>query len=278
MALAILRLFIAGTLCINALGFYITPKQRQSLAIGPDASTFITPQELPFFKAVLIPTMIYLAINPIEKTKIVLKKVEELLRVGETNNKFVREELMKMTDEVQPNGIGASPEQRERINELVSLLETNNPTPRPATSSMNSGRWRMVYTDYCPAGPSSGKLGPFIGDVFQQLSPELGVIENILDIKSPPIQGKLVASQSVISDDTWRIAFRYVSNTVGPFKLSTKAFPPDGAEGAQVRLWRHTYLDESLRILRAGREVSTGDGPVGSSDAEEFLFVTMKEA
>lgn len=34
----------------------------------------------------------------------------------------------------------------------------------------NAGRWRMLYSTV--PGPSSGRLGPFVGDVFQDICPD----------------------------------------------------------------------------------------------------------
>ena len=89
------------------------------------------------------------------------------------------------------------------------------------------------------------------------------------------------AAQEVISPDTWRITFADVQQYLGPFKLQTKEF--DQAK-PEVRLWKITYLDEDLRILRAKRE---GDPPAdakgGKDDTghplsfEEFIFVLRRE-
>jgi hypothetical protein len=48
-----------------------------------------------------------------------------------------------------------------------------------------------------------GKLGPFVGDVYQDLDSSSAIIKNVLDIKSPPIQGALVADQGIYDDQTW---------------------------------------------------------------------------
>jgi hypothetical protein len=69
-----------------------------------------------------------------------------------------------------------------------------------------NGFWRMNYTDYSPSGPSSGQLGPFIGDVFQDLNSTEGIIKNLLSIKFPPITGGLLARQSIEDISTWWVA------------------------------------------------------------------------
>lgn len=64
------------------------------------------------------------------------------------------------------------------------------------------GFWRMLHTDF-PPGPSSGKLGPFTGEVFQDLDSEKKVIKNILRVSFPPIVGALVADQVIVDRNTW---------------------------------------------------------------------------
>ncbi len=65
------------------------------------------------------------------------------------------------------------------------------------------GFWQLVYSDFTPPAPSSGKLGPFVGAVFQDLEPSKQQITNLLDISFPPIRGGLVAKQSIKDPQTW---------------------------------------------------------------------------
>ena len=105
----------------------------------------------------------------------------------------------------QPNGIQATDLQREEVNRFVEGLESVNPTRKPALSPLMNGFWRMSYTDFTPAAPSSGQLGPFVGDVYQDLEfdGEKGIIKNILDIKFPPLTGALIAKQRIKDSSTW---------------------------------------------------------------------------
>jgi hypothetical protein len=68
------------------------------------------------------------------------------------------------------------------------------------------GYWRLLYTDNPPA-PNSGKFGPFIGEVFQELNSEQGKIKNILNLKNPPIVVSLTANQTVKNKNTWCNSF-----------------------------------------------------------------------
>lgn len=128
-----------------------------------------------------------------------------------------------------------------------------------------NGFWRMIYTDYSPSGPSSGQLGPFVGDVFQDLDAPAGRITNILRVDFPPVLGGLVAFQSVQDPVTWyhtycnpsslvspsslhrRIQFDRVGNTFGGmFTPPPKLFPP----GKEVRLWQVRIVSWVLKIFR----------------------------
>lgn len=166
-------------------------------------------------------------------------------------------ELLK----VAPNGLEANADEQAKIAKLVTKLESKNPTSTPARSELMGGFWRMLYTDMEPA-PSSGKLGPFIGAVYQDLRPEEDQILNLLKVGFPPIRGGLTADLQIISDDTWRITFDNVQQFLGPFKVQTKVFDKVTPE---VRLWKVTFLDDDIRVLRAKKE--------DASDEESFIFV-----
>ena len=112
-------------------------------------------------------------------------------------------ELFKRTAACEPNGLRATANQRIQITELVEALEKLNPTSNPALSEKMNGFWRMLYTDFTPAAASSGKLGPFVGDVFQDLDSKEGIIKNILKIGFPPVSGALVANMSIYNKKTW---------------------------------------------------------------------------
>jgi len=167
----------------------------------------------------------------------------------------------------QPNGINAVASARREISSIVEELEGRNPTERPALSDRMSGFWRMHYTDFSPPATSSGKLGPFVGEVYQDLYPtnqtsSSGVIKNILRITFPPIVGALVAKQRIVADDTWSIEFQRLSNKIADFiQLPIGTFPP----GSQIRLWHITFLDDDLRIMRSGRLPLRRD--------ESFIFI-----
>ena len=178
-----------------------------------------------------------------------------------------KKDLYELVNQCQPNGIDAQPSTRVEINSIIASLEKLNPTTTPALSEKMNGFWRMDYTDFSPPATSSGKLGPFIGEVYQDLygsnqTSTAGIIKNILRIKFPPIIGALVAKQRIVADDTWSIEFDRLSNKVaGLIQLPIVAFPP----GSQLRLWQITYLDDDLRIMRAGRLPLRRD--------ESFIFI-----
>lgn len=91
--------------------------------------------------------------------------------------------LYKELEKVSPNGLTATPDDQRKIAEMVTAVERENPTSAPAHSPLMAGFWRMLYTDMEPA-PSSGKLGPFVGEVYQDLRPTDGLIVNLLKVNS----------------------------------------------------------------------------------------------
>lgn len=186
-----------------------------------------------------------------QKTRNLISRKEELIQLLQT--------------ECQPNGIKCSNQQRQQVSNLVVALESLNPTSKPALSLKMNGFWRLLYTDFSPVGTSAGQLGPFIGDVFQDLDGTNGVIKNLLSISFPPIQGGLVANQAIKDNNTWEIAFDRVGNYFAGWKLSSTKFPVR----KEIRLWDITFLDDELRIMRARRDDRSAE--------ESFIFVLIRD-
>lgn len=198
--------------------------------------------------------------------------------------------LLDKLKNVQPNGLTATKIQQKEIETLVSQIEKNNPTKSPSTSDLMNGYWRLLYTDFDPPAESSGKLGPFVGDVFQDLNSKKLLIKNILKVGFPSIIGALTANLSIPNGNTWyviillflidvlqqslntrihsiyrEIEFDRVENSIFGIPLPSKVFPPK----SQIRVWRITYLDQDLRIMRAGRPES--------KPSEYFIFILRRE-
>jgi len=178
----------------------------------------------------------------------------------------LKQSLYRKLEDCQPNGIDVSIDKRLEIDTLARQIEKVNPTKNPAKSQLMNGFWRMLYTDIKPVAASNGKLGIFIGDVFQDLDSNNLQIKNLLQIQFPPIKGALVASLVIPDNTSWRITFEKISNTIFNFKLPEKQFPQD--KDKEVRIWKITYLDKDLRIMRAGRP---------ESPQNTFLFVFRRD-
>ena len=103
----------------------------------------------------------------------------------------------------QPNGMKATPDQRSSIESLVKLIEKMNPIQNPAKSEKMNGNWVLLYTDLNPPAPSSGKLGPFTGKVYQQLDSVNLNIKNVIKVGFPPITGILEANIIATGDNLW---------------------------------------------------------------------------
>ena len=173
------------------------------------------------------------------------------------------------------NGNQATSSQRKEIRQIVQELKKLNPTRNPTSSALlttQPSAWRLSYTDFDPPAPSSGRLGPFTGDVYQYLDPQRGRIKNLLRIELPfkcEVFGGLIARQSVLTGQTWKIDFDYVTNGIniidGRVRLGGKR---KYFESNECRLWKHCYLDEDLRILEARKEEANED--------DAFIFITNR--
>lgn len=173
-----------------------------------------------------------------------------------SNAKELLSQLQDRIQEAPKNGIDTPRELEQEIASLCEQLEACNPTPRPVRNVPKmTGFWKMLWTNFEPAAPSSGKLGPFVGDVYQDVDFVNGAARNILRIDFPPVAGELRASPSIVNDSTMAIAFESVGNKLaGVIPLGPKIqFEPN----KEIRLWEHVYLDDEFRILYARRQEDT---------------------
>jgi hypothetical protein len=207
-------------------------------------------------------------------TGFILNLAADLLRIQGTNAIYARDEaklqLLELLNKVNKNpktknGIDVDANVRKDITSLVEYVESTNPTKSPAFSDKMNGYWRMLYTDFNPPAESSGRIGPFTADVYQDLDSNNKVIKNILKLNFPKIEGFLQANQEVYDSNTWAIDFDFVSNKIFGIQTPMKKFEPK----SQIRLWKITYLDNNLRIMRARRLEASSD--------DSFIFILIKE-
>lgn len=156
--------------------------------------------------------------------------------------------------------------QKATIRSIAESLETiNNPTPRPALSELPGGMWKCLYTN--APGPSGGKLGPFVGRVYQDVNMASKQYANILKVgkkgTEPWLTARLVATWEVKDEDTWEVLFKHLELRVFGRAVLHREFKN------VRRLWRMTYLDDQLRIMRAKRP--------GKADDQAFLFVLQRD-
>jgi hypothetical protein len=171
------------------------------------------------------------------------------------------EQLEGLIGQAPKNGIDTPTDLEQDILQVCEALEGCNPTKAPARNTlMMNGFWNMRWTNFSPANnPSSGKLGPLVGDVFQDIDLSNGFARNILRVTFPPIVGELFADPAVVvNDSTVSITFKSVGNKLAgvlPFgpKIQFEA-------GKEVRLWEHVYLDDEYRILYARRQEDSTRG------------------
>ncbi|CAM9432560.1 unnamed protein product [Ectocarpus sp. 12 AP-2014] len=159
----------------------------------------------------------------------------------------------------------SEPGREARIEEVAKELNALNPTKDPARSPLLAGRWRMLYSTV--PGPSSGRLGPFVGDVFQDIRPDEKRIINILELgPSWALRGALEADVEVLDGNNWAISFDLVYNNFAGVKVQEKKFDPAVTER---RIWSMTYLDDGFRILYGRQEAMSAE--------EGFIFVMERD-
>ena len=172
---------------------------------------------------------------------------------------LLKQTISKLADGKR-NGLACTPAEACELDEIISMLEAQNPTAAPAESPMLDGTWKLLYTS--TKGGSAGKLGPFVGAVTQVMDHPSGTYYNAVALRG--VRAVLAAHWEVLDPNRWKVIFDTIEFRVLGRRLIRKPFPP-----TQTGIWRMTYLDDELRILRAS----------GSNSPEvENVYVLAKDA
>ena len=158
----------------------------------------------------------------------------------------------------------------------LSRLEELNQSSEPNREARFLGEWHVWYTN-CPP-PSNGQLGPFKGTASQNIDDATtrsyqnllavppnswltatldGVWEDWDGVLLPTSDGKEGADGENASIDAnfdwgaahWKVTFLQLKIQLwNRYVLVDKKFPANTS-----RVWRTTYLDDEIRIVRAGK-------------------------
>ena len=96
-------------------------------------------------------------------------------------------------------------------------------------------------------GGSAGKLGPFVGSVKQVMDLSSGDGPSYYnEVKLRGVRAQLDAHWETLDPQRWKVIFDTLSVYVLGKRVVEKPFPP-----GQTGIWRMTYLDDKMRVLRA---------------------------
>ncbi|CAB1098813.1 unnamed protein product [Ectocarpus sp. CCAP 1310/34] len=138
------------------------------------------------------------------------------------------------------NGLKATPQQRDAISKAINGLAAANPTKDITTSELATGTWDLIYTT--TPGASGGKLGPFIGEVQQEVDIAEGLYVNY--VRLGPLTGRLEATWDVVNKSQWKVVFKSIA-----FLLFGQQLVKNELD--QAGLWTLSYLDDDMRVLTA---------------------------
>jgi len=158
------------------------------------------------------------------------------------------------------NGVDASAAQRADIEGKLAELCKFSPTKEPAYALLRppyeffDGTFELLYTN--TTGGSSGKVGPFVGDVSQTFLgirdidqmgfSRRGIFNNAAQFG--PVRTSLRARCESRTETKLNIVFEELSISVFGIQVQTKPFEK-GGKGTQGS-WDLQYLDTDLRVLR----------------------------
>ena len=119
---------------------------------------------------------------------------------------------------------------------------SNSHMHRLSNSPKLDGVWDLVFTTN--DGSSAGKIGPFVGDVQQDITLQDQAYVNYVSLG--PVLAFLGATWENIGSNKWRVIFVDISLKVLGIQLLNKKFPEN-----TTGIWRMTYLDDDFRVLYA---------------------------
>ena len=132
------------------------------------------------------------------------------------------------------NGVDADERKRATVAALCDELEARQDKQLFAPLE---GEHSLVFTTV--AGGSSGKIGPFVGDVTQTFIDDVR-FENAVALG--PLRLALQARRTPKDGQTYRVDFESLGVELFGFKLFEKAMGGGGA-------WKLRYVDDDLRIM-----------------------------
>mmetsp|Transcript_2692 Transcript_2692/g.7095 ORF Transcript_2692/g.7095 Transcript_2692/m.7095 type:complete len:235 (+) Transcript_2692:107-811(+) len=138
-------------------------------------------------------------------------------------------------------GFDLSEAQVDEVLRAVEQLQALNPTTNPAATDLTGTKWKCIFTT--SKGPSSGKIGPWIGENDQEFPPDTdGEYVNTLALG--PLQGYIKATYRHAEGEVIRVEFLEQEFSLGPLRTK-KEFEAN----AMVGTWRMVYQDDDLRIF-----------------------------
>jgi hypothetical protein len=140
------------------------------------------------------------------------------------------------------NGVSATENKRYRIESAASSLAKHNKVSLQESNLPMKGIWKLVYTTNKEF--SSGKVGPFIGQVIQLIDLEKEIYKNYLDLFRGMFEAKLEGQFQNLDENKWKVIFKSVELKI--FGLSVFTTSLNG-----LGIWDLKYLDEDLRIFVA---------------------------
>eukprot|EP00189_Rhodosorus_marinus_P008687 CAMPEP_0184753276 /NCGR_PEP_ID=MMETSP0315-20130426/44014_1 /TAXON_ID=101924 /ORGANISM="Rhodosorus marinus, Strain UTEX LB 2760" /LENGTH=214 /DNA_ID=CAMNT_0027232647 /DNA_START=53 /DNA_END=697 /DNA_ORIENTATION=+ len=175
----------------------------------------------------------------------------------------LRKELLNACERTRLNGTAETEETKSSIAKMAAELDEawSVEGVNPATDGvgMIDGSWYLEYTS--SISTSSGKVGPFVGQVKQKIDLENRRFENICLLG--PLKFDLGATWKVLDDNNFNVLF--LTKEISLFGISVQKSPfPDGSGG----FWRMGYTDEDLRVLWTKQF---------QKDKNEMLFVLRRE-
>lgn len=142
------------------------------------------------------------------------------------------------------NGIKATDDVRSKVAKIVKDLELLNDVKSIGTSPIMNGNWKLMYTT-TNDGPSSGRLGPFIGRVDQDVDVTNTKYINGVRLGGGIVQGALTATWDNLGPKLWTVKFLNIEIKLFGIAVLKKSLL--GTEGT----WQMTYLDKDIRVLYA---------------------------
>ncbi|XP_038971431.1 light-induced protein, chloroplastic-like [Phoenix dactylifera] len=200
--------------------------------------------------------------------------------IGELKRKLM--DLLYGTD----RGLNASSETRAEILELITQLESKNPTPAPIEAlTLLNGKWILAYTSFSPLFPllGSGRLPEVVKveEILQTIDSENFTVQNSVQFAGPLATTCVTTNAKFEVRSPKRVQIKFEEGIIGTPQITDSIVIPEKVEflGQNIDLSPFkgvitSVQDAASSVARTISERPPWKIPISNNNTQSWLLTT----